>query len=193
MFRVNLLLTVLFLLELILCVTSLSVDTLSWNQFDHIPLKHACSRAPYNVSFPFGSNISPGIGFSRPPPNTKSMVLLIHDEETVPVFGFAMLHWGVIDIPATAEFIPEDATLTPHMPIGSSELQNDLIEDMFGIVGYMGPCPMKGGQNLYRVTLFARNVTNTVLPTTGDASQLIITLLSDGQTLAVAESMSIFP
>jgi len=174
-------------------VSSFSVDTLSWIEYVSIPNKHVCSRAPYNVSFPFGMNVSPGIGISRPPPATKSMIVLLHDQDTVPYLGYALLHWGVIDLPATTEVIPEDASLTPFMPRGSTELPNGIVQELWGINGYLGPCPMSN-TNFYRVTVFARNITKTVnLPLTGDAGLIIATLMGDGLTIAVAETMAIFP
>eukprot|EP01124_Arcella_intermedia_P029305 TRINITY_DN6156_c0_g1_i1.p1 TRINITY_DN6156_c0_g1~~TRINITY_DN6156_c0_g1_i1.p1 ORF type:complete len:183 (+),score=15.92 TRINITY_DN6156_c0_g1_i1:26-574(+) len=181
------------LVVLVLALVGLSaaweVYPLSYLPFDHIPNLYACSSSSYPVTFPYGKAISPGFYWNTPPPGTQSIVFLMHDADTIPIFGFAFQHWAVVDIPPTTTFIPEGATRTTEMPPGAKEILNTITNT----TGYIGFCPPANQHHLYRVTLFARSVQHSTLNTSGRADVNIATLENDGYTLAFTETVSIFP
>jgi len=78
--------------------------------------------------------------------------------------------------------------MTNRMPKGSVEIPNSA-----GLRGYFGMCPPAGRHHLYRITIFARDVVNTDETTFKKADLVIASLMADGHTLGVAESVSIFP
>jgi len=112
----------------------------------------------------------------------------MHDADAVPVTGYSFLHWGVIDIPTTYNYIAENASNTVNMPKGSVELYNGANKR-----GYLGMCPPSPGHHMYRITVFARGVLQSNVPTSGHADLVIRSLMTDGHTIAVSESMGIFP
>jgi len=112
----------------------------------------------------------------------------MHDADAVPVAGFSVLHWGVINIPVGNNYIMENASNTIRMPSGAVELNNAA-----GAKGYLGMCTPAGRHHLYRITIFARSVSQSNVPMTGHADLVISSLMGDGNTIAVSESMSLFP
>jgi Raf kinase inhibitor-like YbhB/YbcL family protein len=107
-----------------------------------IPVKYC------NKGVKGGQNISLPISWSNTPANTKSLLLLIAD--THPIAN-NFLHWVVTNIPPLTTSIPEGASNTNHMPVGSIELNST-----YGAKGYNGPQPPEGsGKHPYEVHLIA--------------------------------------
>jgi len=94
-----------------------------------------------------GSDVSPALSWTEPPPNTQSFALIMDDPD-VPVGTF--VHWVVYNLPATTRHLPE------HLP-GNDELQGGGVQGVndFPMTGYGGPCPPPGKPHRYLFNLYA--------------------------------------
>jgi hypothetical protein len=121
--------------------------------FEHggkIPVKYA------NTGVSGGENISIPLTWENPPEGTKSFAIAMVDIHPI---ANNWVHWLVINIPSSANSIPEGASGTDKMPAGSKELNNT-----FGFVGYGGPQPPPGsGDHEYVTTIYALDVENISL------------------------------
>jgi Raf kinase inhibitor-like YbhB/YbcL family protein len=105
---------------------------------------------PYVMPGAGGKNLSLPLAWSGAPAGTKSFALSIVDPHPV---ARNWVHWLVVDIPANATSLAEDAS-GKQMPPGAVELPNS-----WGEAGYGGPQPPRGtGDHPYVVTLYALNV-----------------------------------
>jgi Raf kinase inhibitor-like YbhB/YbcL family protein len=100
-----------------------------------------------------GKNISPALSWTEAPAGTKSFAISVYDPEAPTGSGF--WHWWVANIPANVSSLAKGAGDGKglQLPNGSIQLRND-----FSLVGYSGPCPIKGTTHHYLVTLFALDV-----------------------------------
>ena len=97
-----------------------------------------------------GKNISPELQWKNIPAGTKSFALICIDMHPV---AKRWIHWMVINIPATVNSLPLNASLA-KMPAGCVELANS-----FGDEGWGGPQPPKGtGVHKYVIGIYALNV-----------------------------------
>jgi Raf kinase inhibitor-like YbhB/YbcL family protein len=118
---------------------------LSYNDGKTIPARYV------HGSIRGGKNVSPGFEWSGAPEGTVSFAFSIIDPHPV---AKNWIHWLVTDIPVTAGQIPEGASRTGKMPMGSRELQSTYNEE-----GYGGPAPPRGsGPHPYVATLYALDV-----------------------------------
>lgn len=105
---------------------------------------------------PYGSNASIPVAWSNAPEGTQSFALIMYDP-LAPDFNF--VHWAVVNIPASANSIWENASLTSSMPEGSVELKNDFGFGA-GSIGYGGPQPpaspdRETGTHRYKLVVYA--------------------------------------
>ena len=94
-----------------------------------------------------GANKSPALNWSAPPAATRSLALILYDED-IPGSGF--VHWVLFDLPPTALSLAETVPASAQLPDGSRQGRND-----FGDLGYGGPCPLGHSQHHYIFVLFA--------------------------------------
>lgn len=112
-----------------------------------------------------GQNVSIPYVWRDAPSGTKSFALTLVD--TAPV-AHNWVHWAVVDISASATGLPEGASGTDAMPVGSAELENS-----YGLKGYGGPQPPAGtGAHPYVATLYALDVDRIDPPPAASAAQL---------------------
>lgn len=104
-----------------------------------IPAKYTCD----------GKNVSPPLGWSSAPANTKSFVLICDDPDA-PVGTW--VHWVYYDIPAKVKYLPENVAPHEHPTSGGTHGIND-----FHKIGYGGPCP-PGGTHRYYFKIYALDV-----------------------------------
>jgi Raf kinase inhibitor-like YbhB/YbcL family protein len=122
-----------------------SLVSKSYKSEQSIPLVHA------HRTVSGGKNVSPEFSWTDPPPNTRSFALSIIDPHPV---ARNWIHWFLINIPFRDRNIPEGASRTERLPLGSKELKNSYNE-----FGYGGPAPPSGsGAHPYVATLYALNV-----------------------------------
>ncbi|MBA4142509.1 MAG: YbhB/YbcL family Raf kinase inhibitor-like protein [Nitrosospira sp.] len=118
-----------------------------------VPTPHTC----------MGENISPALEFGDPPPQTRSLVLIVEDRDATPD---PWIHWLVFDIPAITTSVP-----VGHIPDGGMEgIANG------GTHGYEGPCPKYfSGTHHYHFQLFALD-TVLDLPASADKSKVVASM-----------------
>lgn len=116
-----------------------------------IPTRHA------NKGVSGGQNVSPPLSWSNLPEGTKSLAVACVDRHPI---ANNWVHWLVINIPASAGALPEGASRTAMLPVGTTELENTL-----GTVGWGGPQPPHGsGPHSYEFLLYALSVQTLNLP-----------------------------
>jgi Raf kinase inhibitor-like YbhB/YbcL family protein len=131
-----------------------------------IPVMHTCD----------GLDVSPPLGWSDPPANTKSLALVVDDPDAP---AGTWVHWALYGMPATLRALREGvATGNTVAGIGTQGL-ND-----FRKVGYGGPCPPRGPAHRYVFTLYALDV-ELRLPARRTKTDLVKAMA--GHVLAQAE------
>lgn len=107
-----------------------------------------------------GGNLSPQLHWTGLPAGTRSLALMVHDDDAPTGSGF--WHWTVYDIPAGATGIAPGAGSDPtRLPSGARNGANDFYHT--GVAGadgnYGGPCPPAGDTvHHYVFTLYALGV-----------------------------------
>ena len=125
-----------------------------------------------------GSDISPELAWQGAPSGTKTFALIVHDPDAPMAGGF--YHWGVYNIPATTNRIPENAPKQSELPGGGKQGLNDV-----GKTGYLGPCPPSGNHR-YLFRLYALDAELKLKP---DATAKDVEKAIQGHILAQAELM----
>ncbi|MGV1097832.1 YbhB/YbcL family Raf kinase inhibitor-like protein [Thiovibrio sp. JS02] len=101
-----------------------------------------------------GKNISPSLGWSGAPQNTRSFAVTVYDPDAPT--GSGWWHWVVFNIPAQAKGLPADAG-NPQKnlaPKGSVQSVTD-----YGMPGFGGACPPVGDRpHRYVFTVYALDV-----------------------------------
>lgn len=118
----------------------------AFSQGEGIPSRYTCE----------GEDISPELGWSGAPEETRSFVVLCDDPDAP---GGVWHHWAVFDIPADTGRLEESYPTDPQ--IGQvRQAVND-----FGRVGYGGPCPPPGhGPHHYHFRVLALSRERLDLP-----------------------------
>ena len=96
-----------------------------------------------------GKDQSPALAWTAPPPQTKSLVLIVTDPD-----AHTFTHWVFYNLPATATGLPANVPKQDQLPDGSRQGVND-----FKKVAYAGPCGPRGSTHRYFFDLFALNST----------------------------------
>jgi Raf kinase inhibitor-like YbhB/YbcL family protein len=126
-----------------------------------------------------GKNISPALGWSGAPQNTKSFALIVHDPDAqTGVGGFT--HWIVYNIPANTSSLAQGAGTADgkRLPTGATQSATS-----FGTSGWGGPCPPAGEKpHRYVFTLYALSAEKLELP--ASTSQAFVGFNIVGNTIA---------
>lgn len=113
--------------------------------------KHALESDLYQdypvVSFP--------INIAEIPENTESLALSFIDYDSIPVCGFAWIHWCACNIPVN-ESIPEDISRFGNIIQGKNSFCTGYedIDDINIIERYVGPMP-PDTTHIYTLTVYA--------------------------------------
>jgi len=111
-----------------------------------------------------GADLSPPLEWSEPPPETRSLALIVEDPDA-PSGMFR--HWGVYNIDAGERRLPEGAG-----DAESGERLNATVND-FGEPGYGGPMPPRGhGTHHYHFKLVALDVDKLDLPSSAHVADI---------------------
>ena len=102
-----------------------------------IPTRHSCE----------GPDVSPALTWTDPPPETKSLALIVDDPDA-PVGTW--VHWVLYSIPADVRELPEQAGNGGDLANGAMQGTTD-----FRRLGYGGPCPPPGPSHRYFFKLYA--------------------------------------
>ena len=103
-----------------------------------------------------GENVSPPLAWRNPPPGTKSLAIVVHDQAGFNGLGVA--HWVAYGIdPKVTGFAENEAGKSPVKWVaGKNSLNQDL---------YLGPCPApRTGLHAYVFTLIATDLEPGALP-----------------------------
>jgi Raf kinase inhibitor-like YbhB/YbcL family protein len=113
-----------------------------------------------------GQNVSPDLAWSGAPAATRSFVLTLIDMD---VKSSLWSHWLVVDLPASANSLPQGVKTLP--PGAKGVVSN------FGAATYNGPCPPPGtGVHHYQVTIWAMPTANTAIAADQKADEVIARL-----------------
>lgn len=119
-----------------------------------------------------GEDVSPPLHIADPPPDTRSLALIMDDPDAP---GGTWVHWVVWNIPPDTGVIEEGA-----LPPGAQEGINS-----WGREGYGGPAP-PSGTHRYFFKLYALD---TVLNFTGPVDKQALLEAMEGHVLAKAQLM----
>jgi Raf kinase inhibitor-like YbhB/YbcL family protein len=113
-----------------------------------------------------GENRSPVLRWSGAPAGTKSFAVTVYDPDAPT--GSGWWHWLVVDVPATAEGLPENAGAVDGsgLPAPAKHVRTD-----FGRPGFGGACPPAGDTpHRYEFTVYALKVESLGLPENATAA-----------------------
>jgi Raf kinase inhibitor-like YbhB/YbcL family protein len=124
-----------------------------------------------------GTPVSPKLTWTYVPDGTASFALILHDPDTSLMKKTdEVLHWMIINIPGTANGLPEGVPAQPQLPDGSIQALNQSKK-----VGYMGMgAAAVGPYHHYTFELFALD---TKLTLGADATQIDVMKAMDGHIL----------
>jgi hypothetical protein len=98
-----------------------------------------------------GGNKSPALSWAGLPAGTASLALIMDDPDaTVGTFN----HWIVFNLPKDSAGLPEGITKDTVLAGGALQGNSGARR-----IGYVGPCPPKGGPHHYTFTLYALDIT----------------------------------
>ena len=106
--------------------STLPLSSPAFQQGQPIPSKYTCD----------GINVSPPLQWGSAPVGTKSFALIMDDPDAP---KGTWVHWVLINLPATAKGLLENASKDADFPRNALEGIND-----FKKTGYGGPCPPSG-------------------------------------------------
>lgn len=105
-----------------------------------------------------GNNIcSFPIAIADVPEGTESLALSFVDYDSIPVCGFAWIHWAACDIAPDVSLVPENASHSGAFSFvqGSNSCLSRAEETSEGVIrGYIGPCP-PDKDHTYTLTVYA--------------------------------------
>jgi Raf kinase inhibitor-like YbhB/YbcL family protein len=106
--------------------TGLTVTSQAFRNGERIPSKYTCD----------GESVSPPIGWSGTPQETRSYALIMEDPDA-PAGAFT--HWVIFNIPAEEIGLQENVRNVTTLSTGAIQGSNGA-----GKIGYAGPCPPSG-------------------------------------------------
>ena len=153
---------------------ALTLRSPSFEDEGAIPKKYTCQ----------GDDVSPPLGWSGFPPNTKSFALIVDDPDAPDPRApkTTWVHWVLYNIPAGTTALPERAEART-LPEGTREGLND-----WKRTGYSGPCPPAGRHRYYH-KLYALDV---VLPDLGRPTKAALEKAMHGHVLAQAQLLGTY-
>jgi len=148
---------------------SLNLSSTAFAHGGAIPATYTCD----------GRDVSPPLGWSGIPENTRSLALIVDDPDAPDLAApqRTWVHWVLYNLPPTTTGLPE-AVAMADLPPGTREGTND-----WKRTGYGGPCPPIG-RHRYFHKLYALDV---VLAALGAPTKAGLEHAMQGHILAQAE------
>lgn len=147
---------------------SFSLNSSSFTELSNIDPIYTCD----------GKNISPELDWNNIPPQTASFALLISDPDAP---SGTFYHWVLFNIPKNITKLPENLNqLPPETQTGNNS---------WGKAQYNGPCPPKGKQHNYIVSIYALD-TKLDVPANAEAKTILDAM--QNHILGIAEIKSAF-
>ena len=115
----------------------LQIKSTAFEEGGNIPKKYTCD----------GSDVSPSLSWTLPPPGTKSLALICDDPDA-PVGTW--VHWVLFGLSTDIVTLPEGVPGQEVIQGGAKQGIND-----FGKIGYGGPCPPEGSAHRYFFKVYA--------------------------------------
>jgi Raf kinase inhibitor-like YbhB/YbcL family protein len=162
---------VFLILSLPICAWGLEINSDSFTPGGKIPIEYTCDSV----------NISPPLGWSDIPSDTKSFVLICDDPDAP---SGIWSHWIIFNIPKEKTNLSQDIAKIGALGDGTVQGIND-----FGNVGYGGPCPPPGKPHRYFFKLYALD---TVLALGENATRDDILRAIKVHIIAEAETFGIY-
>lgn len=147
----------------------MKLTSTAFTQDTVIPTLHTCE----------GSDVSPQLAWTAPPPATKSLVLIVDDPDAPDPDAPKMtwVHWLLYNIPAETSELKQGIA-PQELPHGALEGIND-----WQRTGYGGPCPPIGSHRYFH-KLYALDI---VLPDLGKPTKAALEAAMQGHILAKTE------
>jgi Raf kinase inhibitor-like YbhB/YbcL family protein len=142
----------------------LAVRSAAFEEGAPIPARFTCE----------GENLSPPLGWSKPPEGTRSLALICDDPDA-PMSTW--VHWVLYNLDAATDTL--DAGVPTGAALGTGAMQG--ITD-FRTPGYGGPCPPHGRPHRYVFKLYALD---TLLELEGTVRKDALVEAMSGHVLAV--------
>jgi Raf kinase inhibitor-like YbhB/YbcL family protein len=148
----------------------LSLSTNAFEDGGIIPNKYTAAAE--------GTPVSPKLVWTNVPDGTVSFTLIVRDVDTsVMKTTTEILHWMVLNIPATTRELPEGVQAQTQLPAGAIQARNQ--RDTIGYMGMGARAP--GPYHHYTFELFALD---TKLELGANATQADVLKAMDGHVLA---------
>jgi Raf kinase inhibitor-like YbhB/YbcL family protein len=128
-----------------------------------------------------GSDRSPPLSWSAPPPGTASLALICEDPDAP---RGTWTHWVLYNLPADVRELAEGQSPGGDIMNEAGQGKND-----FGKLGYGGPAPPRGKPHRYFFKLYALDTT-LKLPAGATRAELLSAM--KGHVLAEAECMGTY-
>jgi Raf kinase inhibitor-like YbhB/YbcL family protein len=125
-----------------------------------------------------GKNLSPALAWAGIPADTKSLVLIVEDPDTL---FKPFTHWVLYDLPPQVSQLPAGVPPQPFLTIGGGQGKND-----FKRYGYGGACPPKGSTHRYVFRIYALD---TLLDLPAGATKAEVLAAMAGHVKATGELM----
>ncbi len=142
------------------------IESSGFDQGETIPTKYTCD----------GENVSPPLGWTDPPPTTKSIALILDDPDAP---GGVFNHWVMFNLPAATTELAEGVPTDGELASGARQGTNS-----FGLVGYAGPCPPPGPGHRYFFKIF---FLNKVLDLAAGATKAQVEAAMEGSIVGSSE------
>jgi Raf kinase inhibitor-like YbhB/YbcL family protein len=98
-----------------------------------------------------GQGLSPQLSWSAPPPQTRSLALVVTDRDSP--LGYQFVHWVIYNISDGTRELPAGLSAQKALPDGAEQGLND--DDK---PGYTPPCPPGKSAHRYDFVLYALDV-----------------------------------
>jgi Raf kinase inhibitor-like YbhB/YbcL family protein len=125
-----------------------------------------------------GKNLSPDLTWTGIPADTKSLVVIVEDPDTL---FKPFTHWVLYDLPPKVSQLPAGLPPQPFLTTGGGHGKND-----FGRYGYGGACPPKGSTHRYVFRIYALD---TLLDLPAGATKAEVLEAMTGHVKATGELM----
>jgi len=125
-----------------------------------------------------GTDVSPPLSWSEPPPGAKSLALIVEDPDAP---SGVWTHWVIFNIPPTTRSFPEGITSDD-----AAETLGTQGKNCWQDIGYGGPCPPEGAEHRYFFRVYALD---TILDVEAGSGKKPVQRAMEGHIVAQGDLM----
>ena len=115
-----------------------------------------------------GANESPHLSWAGAPKDAESFAVTMFDPDAKTDHG-GFWHWVAANLPASTNDLPENASANPaRLPQSATQARND-----YGYAGYGGPCPPRGEDHRYVITVYALKTPAVLISDTASPEEAV--------------------